>query len=208
MGGLFGDVARSIGIGGDDESLTNLGLSAIPGVGAYLGAQQANQANAQQSQAQMDFQERMSSTAHQREVKDLSAAGLNPILSAHSSGASSPGGAQANMQNTLAAGGLSNAVQAYQEYQTRQKDNELKAQQSEVAKATKLNIDTDTALKGKELPKASLSESLYRWYNKMVDRAQSNASNPNTITGKMMGQPIDLDKILGKQPKIRQGGLK
>lgn len=59
----------------------------------------ANQSNAQQAKAQMDFQERMSSSAHQREVKDLEAAGLNPILSANS-GASTPGGAAANFQST------------------------------------------------------------------------------------------------------------
>lgn len=59
-------------------------------------SQEANANSALQAKEQMDFQERMSSTSHQREVGDLRAAGLNPLLSLNS-GASSPGGAMGNV---------------------------------------------------------------------------------------------------------------
>lgn len=67
---------------------------------AQKGQTRANQENIELAKQQMAFQERMSSTAHQREVEDLRKAGLNPILSA-TGGASSPGGASPIVKSTM-----------------------------------------------------------------------------------------------------------
>lgn len=59
-------------------------------------AQQTNAFNAQQAQLNRDYQTQMSNTAYQRQVADLSAAGLNPMLAyVKGGGASTPSGSQA-----------------------------------------------------------------------------------------------------------------
>jgi len=79
-----------------------------PTTAAYLGAEAAktgsnvlnNILNIQSAKSQMHFQEKMSNTAHQREVKDLIKAGLNPILSVNS-GASTPAGAMPSLDSVI-----------------------------------------------------------------------------------------------------------
>ena len=80
----------------------------ISGGLSFLGGERRNTAQAQQAQAQMDFQREMSDTAIQRQVADMKSAGINPMLAAKYGGASSPAGAQAQIQDSVTPG-----VQSY-----------------------------------------------------------------------------------------------
>lgn len=99
IGGIAGGLlaaptgGMSIGMG------ALLGLGAGSAVSSAFSAEDINKRQIRESDKQMAFQERMSNTAHQREVDDLRAAGLNPILSARYGGSSTPSGSMATLQN-------------------------------------------------------------------------------------------------------------
>ena len=91
--------------------------SAASGIAGFLGQQDTNAQNRQLAAENTAFQERMSNTAYQRQVKDLEASGLNPMLAyVKGGGASTPSGTVMPMQNAASAG----ATSAYQSASTRE----------------------------------------------------------------------------------------
>lgn len=65
----------------------------------YSSAKQQRKDAISARDVQQNFQERMSSTAHQRQMADMRSAGLNPILSSKYGGSSSPSGSTFNPDN-------------------------------------------------------------------------------------------------------------
>ncbi len=70
-------------------------------LGGLFGGRAADKRRAKEALLNRQFQERMSSTAFQRQAIDLEKAGLNRILGLSGSGASSPGGSMAAQQDYI-----------------------------------------------------------------------------------------------------------
>lgn len=83
-----------------------LGLAAA-GIGSALGATAVGQIEGKRNRR---FQRNMSNTAHRREMADLKAAGLNPLLTGKYGGSSTPSGGQAAPAKAIE-GAVSSAVQ-------------------------------------------------------------------------------------------------
>lgn len=145
-------------------SLDALGAS-IGGAFSFLGANSTNKANLKIAREQMAFQKEMSNTAHQREVQDLEAAGLNPLLSVSGSGASTPSGSFASQQNAIGEG-INTALNTYRLMELEKKKTE--------ADIKKTNAETDVV----------------KSQNKILEPQVKKAGNENKIYDTWVGKNL------------------
>lgn len=140
--------------------LATLGAAGVSGVMSYMGQKDANEQNKKLAREQMRFQERMSGTAYQRAVADMKAAGINPILAYSQGGASTPSGAQAQMDSTLAgtASSAKDAIRSALEIKNLQAQNDKLKADTELSQAQYRDASASAFMKEQTAANIALQE--------------------------------------------------
>lgn len=130
------------------DDLLDFGASLYSAQSARAGQESANETNmaiaAMNNQTMID----LANTAHQREVKDLIAAGLNPVLSVDGAGAPVPALTSAKVENAQKnniGSAINQAFSAKSQRDAVKQQDQMNKANIEVAKAQAKNLDVQNA---------------------------------------------------------------
>lgn len=144
--------------------------AAIAGGAALTGGLMSNQGSAKEAGKNRSFQEEMSNTSYQRGIQDMKAAGINPMLSAKVGGASTPTGAQAQVNDVLGPAANS-AISAYN----------VKSNQDLAKQTVAAEIESKTASAQQARTQADLNV------------ANTAKATVDTATGQLMQKSIEVN---------------
>lgn len=161
--------------------------AAVAGGAALLGALDQNSSNKGIAEDNRTFQANMSNTSYQRAVKDMQAAGLNPMLAYSQGGASTPAGSTATMVNAVGEG-VNSGFAAY----SRGKEAELID-----ANIKKVQADTEVS----RTQAAVLSETIPK-LRAEVHQSTASAAALNQSVDKMRSEIANLNAQLRNIPKL------
>lgn len=155
------------------------------------GQKEINDANIQNSRDQRDYETIMANSAHQREVRDLQAAGLNPILSGTGgSGAATPTYSLPALQNTM--GSWANSAKSFADVASSLQSREQSQAQVEQIRATTEQIRSNTLTNQLVTAKAMADLANTRENTRLTGEQAANVST-DTINKSAMTKGIAAD---------------